>query len=291
MLSRRCVAILLLVPLVLMGFAWGTPLALRALQPAVETPTITSGSTPDGAQVFAQQCAYCHGANGDGRGSVVLNPPARYFGRDKFKFGTTTANTARESIPSDDDLLRLLHRGIPGSAMPSFDSLPREVKLAAIERVRHLARQGLVDRQVEKARKNDDDLEPEKFAGTAAAQSVVGPALAIPAIAPGTLEAAGRGKLVYVKLCASCHGPEGKGDGPQVKDLKNDDGTPNTPRDLTRGLYKAGGEPEQLYARIMLGIPGTPMPASNTQPQAEIFDLIAYLRSLPQASAAPVPGP
>ena len=59
------------------------------------------------------------------------------------------------------------------------------------------------------------------------------------------------------------------------------DGTPNYPRDLTLGQYKAGGEPEQLYVRIMLGIPGTPMPASSNQPQAEIFALIHFLRTLP----------
>ncbi len=278
MLPRRRVLLLMLAPVILVCIAWGTPFVLRSMWS--ETIPEATSPPPDGAKIYAQNCAYCHGINGDGRGTVILNPPARYFGRDKFKFGTTLANSGRENIPCDEDILRLLHRGIPGSAMPDFDALPAEAKAAAIEHVRTLTRQGLIARQIERAKKNDDDMEPEKFARIAAMQSTVGPKLEIPKIPPATPAAVARGKIVYTKLCVSCHGPEGKGDGPQVKDLKNDDGTPNKPRDLTMGIFKGGGEPERLYARIMLGIPGTPMPASNTQPQAEILDLIAYVRSL-----------
>ncbi|HET9228980.1 MAG TPA: cytochrome c, partial [Thermoanaerobaculia bacterium] len=60
----------------------------------------------------------------------------------------------------------------------------------------------------------------------------------------------------------------------------NDNGTPAKPRDLTTGLYKGGGEPEQLYARIVLGIPGTPMPASDKLSPQDVEALVAYVRSL-----------
>src|SRR5437763_1416765 len=59
---------------------------------------------------------------------------------------------------------------------------------------------------------------------------------------PPTPEALALGRQVFVKNCATCHGAEGGGDGPQVKDLKNDDGSPTQPRDLTLGRYKCGGE-------------------------------------------------
>ena len=166
--------------------------------------------------------------------------------------------------------------------MPNFTHVCDEDCKACIEQVRRLTRQGLYQRQVEKALKNEDDIEHDLNFQKTAAMSVPGAKLEIPAFPPSTFESIARGKQVYAKLCSSCHGPEGKGDGPQVKDLKNEDGTPNFPRDLTKGLYKAGGEPADLYARIMLGIPGTPMPANSNQPQAEIFDLINYLRSLPK---------
>ena len=89
-------------------------------------------------------------------------------------------------------------------------------------------------------------------------------------------------------VCAKCHGPDGHGDGPQTKDptFKNDDGTPAHPRDLTAGVFKGGRDPRQIYARIMLGMPGTPMPASNTLKPQEVDDLIGYVLSLSQ----PAPG-
>ena len=87
---------------------------------------------------------------------------------------------------------------------------------------------------------------------------------------------------MFLQNCANCHGPEGKGDGQQVKDLnfKNENGTPARPRDLTQGVYKGGGEPEDLYARIVLGIPGTPMPATTKLSPQDLDALIAYVRSL-----------
>jgi mono/diheme cytochrome c family protein len=65
-----------------------------------------------------------------------------------------------------------------------------------------------------------------------------------------------------------------------VKELKNENGRPTHPRDLTRGGYKGGGAPERLYARILVGMPGTPMPASNTLKPDEVCDLVHYVRSL-----------
>ncbi len=277
-LTRRRLLLLFAAPLMILAVAWGTPLALRS-QLGSRKPE-TAAKPVDGTVVFQQNCAQCHGANGDGRGSTILNPPARYFGRDKFKFASTNKNNYQECIPTDDDLMNIIHRGIPGSAMPSFAHISDEECKACIEQVRRFTRQGLYQRQVEKALKNEDDIEPAKFSKLAAEMSVPGKKLEIPRIPPSTPESVARGKLLYAATCAKCHGPEGKGDGPQVKDLKNDDGTPNFPRDLTTGQYKGGGEPEQLYARIMLGIPGTPMPSSSNQPQADIFDLIHFVQSL-----------
>ena len=41
---------------------------------------------------------------------------------------------------------------------------------------------------------------------------------------PTSAEAVDRGRVQYAANCASCHGPNGRGDGPQVKDLKNENG-------------------------------------------------------------------
>src|SRR5262245_37276536 len=125
-LPKLRIALLLLAPIALLSLAWGTPLALRThLGPEAKPPA--SASTIDGAILYAKNCAYCHGATGDGKGSVVLQPPARRFGRDKFKFATTD-----NGVPTDADLMAILERGIPGSAMPSFVQLSHEERQALV---------------------------------------------------------------------------------------------------------------------------------------------------------------
>jgi DMSO reductase family type II enzyme heme b subunit len=84
---------------------------------------------------------------------------------------------------------------------------------------------------------------------------------------------------LFAATCASCHGATGKGDGVQAQ--KNDDGTPTRPRDLTRGIFKGSRDAKQLYARIMLGMPGSPMPGSNQTIKPEgAGDLVNFLLSL-----------
>jgi hypothetical protein len=92
-----------------------------------------------------------------------------------------------------------------------------------------------------------------------------------------------RGLALYLKSCASCHGENGKGDG--VSEQKDESGMPIRPRDFTRGIFKGGRDREQLYARVVLGAPGTPMPSSSaTLKPGEAGDLINFILSLSDAS-------
>ena len=60
-----------------------------------------------------------------------------------------------------------------------------------------------------------------------------------------------------------------------------DNGQPTKPRDLARGIFKGGGEVKRLYARIALGIPGTPMPSSAVvQKPSDIGDIVNFILSL-----------
>jgi mono/diheme cytochrome c family protein len=278
-------AMLFAAPLLLIAVAYGTPWLIKPQFDSTIIPVATAEVS--GERVYAANCAYCHGANGDGRGSVVLHPPARYFGRDKFKFATTANNT-----PSDNDLRAVIRNGIPGSAMPRFDHLRDDEITALISHLRGLTRKGLYERQVEaeieKARKNEDDpvFKPHVYAHNAAEMSVPGATLEVPAEFPAaTPESIARGKAFFNSeawSCSKCHGVEGKGDGPQVKDpsFKNEDKTPAVPRDLTLGTYKGGAEPVNLYARIRRGIPGTPMPDNQDKPVKDVIDVIHYLQSI-----------
>lgn len=243
---------------------------------------------PDGPRLYAAHCANCHGTNGDGRGVAQLTLKARHFGFDKFKFAST-----RNGVPTDDDLRGLIRRGLPGSPMPAFDAgkLTDDELAAVIGHVRTLTQRGAFERLVAKAKKEADE-EGETFdlgkvaaklSQQAAAATVPGEPLSVPAFDAATAAALDHGKQLFMTTggCAACHGPTGKGDGPQAAQLVNEDKTPNRPRDLTSGLFKGGRDPGHVYARVTLGIPGTPMPAApNTLQPKDIQALVAYVLSL-----------
>src|SRR3712207_3120789 len=94
-------------------------------------------------------------------------------------------------------------------------------------------------------------------------------------------QAAPRGKAVYDKWCAGCHGDTGAGDGPAAAYMLP------RPRDFTRGVYKirstASGEiPTDADLRHVIdeGMPATAMPDwKNLLDGRERDDLVAYVKS------------
>ena len=258
------------------------------------------GENPDGYKLFQFHCANCHGVRGDGVGLAGLNPRARFFGYDKFKFVSTT-NGAKTGggMPTDEDIYGTVKRGIAGSPMPSFGHLPEAQLRALVGQVRKFVRvevivQRLKDIAKAKAEASEEGFDPksdwsevavEKMRQMAEKEVAAGLSFDLPDPFPtSTPESVARGKLVFVKAaCASCHGNEGKGDGPQTKDpkFKDENGNPAFPRDLTAGLFKGGGTAHHIYSRVFLGIPGTPMPMSGlTVSQPDLVDLVHFVKSL-----------
>src|SRR2546430_8550968 len=82
-----------------------------------------TGADPATA-VYNHACAWCHGKDGRGDGPAAfsinkyLSPRPRDFTRGQVKLRSTPSG----QLPTDDDLLRTLERGIPGY-MPSFGGL------------------------------------------------------------------------------------------------------------------------------------------------------------------------
>jgi mono/diheme cytochrome c family protein len=226
----------------------------------------------DGSKLYATNCAYCHGERGEGNGPAAISPRARSFGFDKFRFAMTP-----NGVPTDDDLMRIVRNGIPGSAMPKFDRMTDDECRAVIGHVRQLARAGAFRKWLQKALKEDPtDPDLEGAAKKVEAEvAVLGPA-ALPALPP--VQSLANGKKTFDVSCAQCHGPLGKGDGPQAQ--VDEHGTPIRPRDLTTGTYKGGGRSEDILARIYLGVPGTPMPATQQLAPQDLADLVGYVRSL-----------
>src|SRR5690606_29020651 len=151
------------------------------------------------------------------------------------------------------DVLRVIERGIPGTAMPSFAFLSADERKQVTAYV--LQRAGLLD-----------EPEPEVIADPGEAPAADASMLA-------------RGKTIYGQLgCEACHGALGKGDGPAAKDLKDSEGNPIAVRDFTTGIFRGGDAPKDLYYRFVGGMNGTPMPAfgDNLAPDAA-WALVHYV--------------
>jgi mono/diheme cytochrome c family protein len=83
------------------------------------------------------------------------------------------------------------------------------------------------------------------------------------------------GKAVFVKNCATCHGDNGKGDGPAGMALDP------KPRDFTTGEFKNGGEDWQVMRTIMGGSPNTGMaPWDGRMSEDDGWKVERYVKSL-----------
>lgn len=84
-----------------------------------------------------------------------------------------------------------------------------------------------------------------------------------------------RGKAVYAQTCATCHGPEGKGDGPGGTGL-----TPK-PRDFTAaGGWKNGSRLEAIYRTLEEGIKGSSMVSYKDLSKKDRMALAHVVQSL-----------
>jgi mono/diheme cytochrome c family protein len=90
--------------------------------------------------LYRRHCVHCHGISGDGRGptAAFLDPYPRDYRKGVFKFKSTYL----AEKPTDEDLVRILHNGVPGTSMPSFSLLPQPEVEALVEYVKYLAIRG-----------------------------------------------------------------------------------------------------------------------------------------------------
>ena len=83
-----------------------------------------------------------------------------------------------------------------------------------------------------------------------------------------------QGKAIFDKQCITCHGAQGKGDGPASKMMMP------PPADLTSPKIKSKPDGDLLQT-IQNGRPPTTMPAYKGQlSEQQIHDVLAYVRSL-----------
>jgi mono/diheme cytochrome c family protein len=259
-----------------------------------------------GSREYRKLCLYCHGLTGDGRGPTAkwVNPHPRDYRRGIFKFTSTDLEQGVRR-PSRADLMRTLRQGIEGTAMPSFNLLEDEKLDALVSYVIHLSMRGqtefvvmqawlgsnpktygstissslqkvfnrMVDNVADtwlKAQKEENGI---KTKGTYPQE--YGEVSQLP---PDSVQ---RGYKLYLeKGCTTCHINFGR----QSPFRFDAWGTLARPMDLTKGVYRGGRRPVDLFYRIHRGIPGSGMlELGKNLTSTEIWDLVNFLRALPYA--------
>jgi DMSO reductase family type II enzyme heme b subunit len=229
-----------------------------------------------GRDLYVQHCAACHGEQGRGEGLAArfLFPKPRDFGSGRFRLVSS-----KNYVPNREDLRAVLVRGMPGSAMPPWAHLANDEIERLIDEVLRLYREGVRASILAELKEAEEEIVEADVAEQVAVRTTPEETVAVPEIAAADPAAVERGREIYLKQsCHSCHGNEGRGDGQQV--MVDNDGLPTRPRDLTMGIFKGGHDPASIYRRLILGMPGTPMPNSANLAPEQLVDLTHFIRSL-----------
>ncbi|HVO52668.1 MAG TPA: c-type cytochrome [Thermoanaerobaculia bacterium] len=230
-----------------------------------------------GHELFLTYCSACHGVDGDGKGpaSIGLRPPPRNFTQGQFKF----AAVASGQLPNDEDLLRIVQKGLHGSAMLPWNDVPERDILDIIQYIKTLS-----PKWAEKTPGEPIVPGPDPWGDARKAEAVT------------------RGMKVYHGLaqCLSCHPAyESKEtiqaasmelskreatlrDDPYHSEQKDSDyGTSLMPPDFTRDHVRSGEALTDIYRTIASGIGGTAMPTwKGALPDDDIWAMAYYVRSL-----------
>jgi mono/diheme cytochrome c family protein len=251
---------------------------------------LTKGHIAEGARLFKRHCADCHNTTGDGRGAKsgqFVVPFPRDYRQGIFKF-TTSGDGIK---PRRADLLRTIHDGLKGTAMPAFSLLQEGERDLLAGYVMYLAIRGQVEFESLRALVGCQPNDPAtRLKAILAEWEKADAAPPIPAPLddgePGSPEfekAVRRGYQLFIakadNSCVSCHGDFGR------KPVLRYDvwGTVSKPANFTETNFKGGSRPEDVYARIRFGIPAVGMPA-HAPPQfsdRDVWDLTRFVTSMP----------
>lgn len=215
-----------------------------------------------GKIVYERHCVICHGVKGDGKGafftvvqeaSLASGIYPRDFTIGVFRFRSTSTGC----LPSNDDIKRMISRGILRSHMPAHPDLPEEEAAAVIEHIKtFFAEWG--------------QMEP------------CNPIIAKKPVWLGTPDSVKKGEKLWKDMkCWECHGDQGRGDGQKSNQLKDDWGKQIVPYDFTSGAAKRGDAPEDIYLAYTTGLDGSGMPSyEDSMSDEDRWHLVSYTLKL-----------
>ena len=215
-----------------------------------------------GQVTYERWCAGCHGLDGtgDGPGAGYMLPRPRDFTQALYQIRTTASG----DLPTDDDILAIIDRGMPGTTMPGWEAL-----------LSNDEREALVQYLKTFSRFFSADEIPQPLEFSRATRS--------------NADVLAEGERLFREVvdCAACHGDGGRGDGESSPALVDDGDFPIPAADLTENwLFNGGGEAEDIYRRLLTGLDGTPMPSladvitAGVITDEQLWAIAHYVRSL-----------
>lgn len=219
-----------------------------------------------GRRIYVREgCFYCHTqfTRLQDRGYGPLVKAGDYVFETPHQLGTarTGPDLTNEGFkfPSQWQKAHLINpRAVkPGSIMPSFSFLSDRDMNDLVSYIQSLGNERKVISYVQA---------PEEYA----------PALSRKTVDTGSDAAANAGRGLFTQNCASCHGLEGLGNGPNSISLEK------KPANFSRPFYRQYPD-DFWFFRLTEGVPGTRMPHfGEILTEEQRWYLIAYLKTLPK---------
>jgi DMSO reductase family type II enzyme heme b subunit len=262
-----------------------------------------------GKDLYKFRCEVCHGevGAGDGVAAEFMYPKPRDFSLALFKFKSSPGT----ELPRDEDLFTTIRMGLPGTAMPGWGLRGRA--LLTDEQIRSLIPviKGFDITQAWPPEDADEDAFDDDGFYTKTDFRVITDAEPLTGQIAYSEESVEKGRVAFGESCATCHGLEGRGNIRSGKKLEDDWGNRIWPRNLTKpwtwratqSLDRTEKERDQtirnIYSRLSIGIPGTPMPAhraveeGNRDPVSleDRWHIANFVYSLRETAVQPADGP